>query len=88
MTTWLYIGCEITKLSADIEKNSKDMTVEEIKGVLGSIPLIEGKLEAYNVDAVTALLLDDGIFPLKIHPLNIRERNAEKLKKVKKNIKK
>lgn len=80
MTTWRYIGCDINSIPKEMITNKK-LSVQEIKSLLDDIPLVEGQLEAVTVDAVTALLLQDGIFPIKIHPLDKSESNIDKLKK-------
>lgn len=87
MTTWYYIGCETKNLPENIDKDSKTLTNNEIKEILKTIPIVEGKIEAYNIDTVVALLLHDNIFPLKIRPVVSRKDLAlEKFKKIKKSI--
>jgi hypothetical protein len=85
MTIWKYIGCEIKYIPEKVK--NRDLEESEIKEILETIPLVEGQIEAYNVDSVVRLLIDDNIFPLKIHIVTKKDRLEEKLKILKKLVK-
>jgi len=87
MTIWKYIGC----LASDMPKeyqNDEVLSANQIKNLIDSTPLITGQIEAATVDALTALLLEDNIIPIKIHPLDNSENTIERLKRFQKKIKK
>jgi hypothetical protein len=77
---WTYVGCKTDQIPKDILKDSSKMTSAEIKDLIDSVPLVEGKIQAHNVDAITALLMADNIFPLKIHPVGNRETKVDRLR--------
>lgn len=86
MTKWKYIGCDIKNLPKDIHEN--DLSSTQLKEILKSIDIIEGEIEAYDVKSIAALLLEDGIYPLKLHPVIGKDTKVDKLKKLIKKIKK
>ena len=85
MTTWSYIGCKTNLLPKSILKNPNKLTNNDIKSIIDSVPIVEGEIEAYDINAVISLLLYDNIFPLKIHILKNHEKSIKNLiKKIKK----
>ena len=67
MTTWKFIGCSLNDVSPEMLND--DLSAKEIKQLIDDVNIIEGEIEAITVDAITALLIENGIFPLKIHHL-------------------
>jgi len=81
MTIWRYIGCEIDKVPKEIL--SEDcLSPQQIRELLDTMPLVEGHIEAVTVDSLTALLLNDNIFPIKIHPQDGDESQMDRLKRL------
>lgn len=85
MTTWKFIGCSINDVPPEIFHNDQ-LTAKEIKQIIDNVDIIDGEIEAVTVDAITALLLDNGIFPLKIHPDDGSDNTISRLKKFKSKI--
>jgi hypothetical protein len=81
MTIWKYVGCSLSDMPDDY-RNSEVLSTKAIKNLLDNVPLIEGQIEARTVDALTALLIEDNIVPIKIHPLDRSENSIERLKRI------
>lgn len=79
MAVWRYIGCNTKQLPKEL-RSQKILSINEIKELLDTIPLVEGKLEAINEEAVVALLLHDKIMPLRLHKMTKKELKVENLK--------
>jgi len=80
MTIWRYIGCEISEVPKDmIDKD--DLSPGQIRELLNTVPTVDSYIEAATIDSLVALLLNDGIFPIKIHPLDDDENNLNRLKR-------
>ena len=77
---WTYIGCKTDQIPKGMLNDSRKMSPAEIKELIESVPLVEGKIQAYNVNAITALLMNENIFPLKIHPVGKKETKTERLR--------
>jgi hypothetical protein len=82
MTIWSYVGCKINDMPKNILDDPSKLSQHEIKQIIESVPIIEGKLEAVNEESVISLLLDDNIFPLKIHLYKSYETKINKLKMI------
>lgn len=83
---WRYIGCELKNIPEDL-LDDKLMSPNQLKELLKTVPLIDGYLEASDVDVLTSLLINDGIFPLKIHPINRQENKISLLAKLRNKLK-
>lgn len=85
MTIWKYVGCSVNNVPKGLLGDTK-MSSQQIKELLNDVPIIEGQLEALTVDALISLLINDNIFPLKIHPLDHHESKLDRLKRMRNNI--
>ena len=64
------------------EIHENNLTSSQLKEILKSIDIIEGEIEAYDVKSVSALLLEDNIYPLKLHPIVGEETKIDRYKKL------
>ena len=87
MTIWKYIGCSLSDLPSEYRNDDK-LSKEQIKSLIDNAPLVTGEIEAVTVDALTALLFDSNIMPLKIHPLDGTENTIERLKRLQRKLRK
>lgn len=83
---WQYVGCLIKDVPRELLED-KAKSPQQLRELLKSVPLVEGNLESTNIDALTALLINDGIFPIKIHPINNRDNKTFKLEQLKDKLK-
>lgn len=79
MAIWRYIGCNTKELPSEF-KTQKLLDINMLKELMGSVPIVEGKLEAVNEEAVVSLLMHDDIYPLRLHKLTEEEIKIERLK--------
>jgi hypothetical protein len=81
MAFWRYIGCKIEHLPQEF-KNEIVLDASVIKELIKSVPIEEGKIEAVDEDAIVSLLLNENIFPLRLHKMTKREMYLESLKRL------
>jgi hypothetical protein len=67
-THWLYIGCNLSELPPNFLEDSKKLTKDEIKGILETIPIVDGSITAASQDQLIKILISNGIYPIKIKP--------------------
>jgi hypothetical protein len=81
-TKWLYFGCNLSELPNNFLEDSKKLSKDEIKVILNSIPIVNGVTSAVSENELIKLLINNGIYPIRIKKCNNIDNRILRLKNI------
>lgn len=78
---WKFIGCKIEDVPKEL-LSDETKSEEEIKNLLYDVPIEEGELDADSIEELAKILIDNGVYPIKIKEYDDRDHKINKLRSI------